>query len=723
MAALISISATLWSQLPSKQEIQEMTYLQPVQIFSRDGVLIGEIGTTKRYPQDIEQIPALLQSAFIAVEDVRFYQHCGVDFKALTRAMVAIVVSGRKVQGGSTITMQVARNFYLDRQKTYLRKFKEILLALKMETYLSKDKVLELYLNKIFLGHNSYGVEAASRTYFGKTIHELELDEMAILAGLPKAPSLLNPLHDSQKSQDRRNIVLHKMLEHGFIDFDQYTDASAKHTEARFFPRKIELHLPQVVQLVKETLEQHYRSSQWLNGAKVITTIDTNLQKQAQKALDRGLEKYDRRHSYRGAQELIKHGDEFLLPPLSQDAPLFPVAIENCSAQELTVFPVDSHGECLGESFTLSTDALKYVRFRQKNSLHLGGYEKDFSKFKPKQIIYLDKEQHFITQVPSINGAQVTLSKSGEILSLVGGLSYNGSQINRAILTKRQIGSTFKPFIYATALDQNFNIDTLLQDSPMVYEDRFGQKWTPQNDSRDYKGSITFEDSFLESRNLSTLSLGQKIDIDELYDRLSQILGRDIPKDLSTILGAYEMSPLELAQLYNVFVNQGHITKDVSIILTVDDQKYEADPMAEEMLESDALFSHEACFIMRYLMQKACSRYEISSTTPKGGKTGTTNDKQDLWFAGYKGEWTSVVWMGFDKPAPLYEYAAKNSAIVWNNALERVQEQALEDFPENIIFKIGPDKKERPYRRSLSQGKSSYDLASLSEISGFSEQL
>lgn len=685
LLAIIFMTYQIWETLPSSREISEISCIEPIQIFTKDNVLIGEIGTTKRYPQKIESIPPLLQSAFIAVEDVRFYQHYGVDFKALLRAGFAVLVAQKKVQGGSTISMQVARNFYLKRHKTFFRKYKEMLLAVKLESLLEKNRILELYLNKIFLGHNSYGIEAAARTYFGKTVSELTLSEMASIAGLPKAPSVLNPISNLDKCIQRRNVVLKKMYEYNFIDQTQYTDALNETLLASYHPRKIDLPLPHVVTIVKDELPLLPEHHDYQKGGKIYTTIDSSIQIKAQESLDKGLESYDRRHSYRGVAGNIYNSDaDFEFLHLPQKAPIETVVI-NAIAEDLKQISV-SLPKSTNTYKTLNTKSLKYIRFRKESSFDLLPKEKDFSKFTIGDVIYITKETDYITQIPSVSGAIATLNNKGEVLALVSGLSYDGSHVNRAIQTKRQIGSTFKPFVYSLALDHGYNLDTLIQDSAIIYEDRSGKKWAPQNDNMDYMGSISFERSFIKSRNLSTLSLGSSLPLSPLYLSMTQITGKRVSTDHTTLLGSLELSPLQLASLYTSFINSGKAVKAQPIISHDN----------ENAIETEELFSSQSAFIMRYMLGQAFKSYGFKNQG-MGGKTGTTNEKQDLWFAGYKGNLVSVVWMGFDAPAPLYEYARRNSAVIWSNTMKDLEENFTESIPDGITFRINDKHEERPF--------------------------
>lgn len=668
----------IWRSLPSQEEIEQMSLVEPIKVFTRDHLLIGEIGALKRYPKNSDQIPSLLKKAFLCIEDKRFYEHSGVDLKALLRASIAVAVKRKKVQGGSTITMQVARNFYLGREKTYFRKFKEILLALKIESLLSKEKILELYLNKIFLGHHSYGIEAASRTYFGQGIKDLSLSQVAILASLPKAPSLYNPLSSPEKCLKRRNTVLQKLFQDKIISDKEREEALKEPIVSKYFPRKIELPLPKITDLIKEKINSHDINVQ---NFKVVTTIDSQIQRQAQQALDQGLESYDRRHSYQGPLKFSEFMSRYEHKDFSQ-SPLIPVQITQIlSETEVKVRSLLKDSENL-EQWTLDSQALKYIRLRKENSNELLPFEKTFEKFSLGDCLFLTKKEQFITQIPRVSGAIVTLNNKGEILAFVSGLSYGDSQLITPIQTKRQVGSTFKPFIYALGFDQGYTMDSLLQDSPHVFKDNNGKKWSPQNADKKYLGSITLEQAFVQSRNLATLSLGTQLPMRTLYKTLSQFLEKPLKTDVSTLLGTIELSALELCELYLSFINDGKIKK--SSLLPMSPEKKEQE---ENNYVSFRLFSDKAAYLTKYLMKKSLHKKKDVLSLSSGGKTGTTNEYQDLWFAGFSQDLCSVVWMGFEKPAPLYEFASKNTTLIWKQALGGIQRDHEENIPSGIGFK------------------------------------
>lgn len=664
---ILTISLTVFSglfsllyifmKLPTLEQISQMKIERPIGILSNEGILLGEIGLIKQYPVSIDKIPIKIQQAFVNIEDIRFYKHHGVDLKALFRALLIDLKTGAKSQGASTITMQVARNFFLSSKKTYSRKIKEILLAYKIEWCFDKNKILELYLNKIFLGYNSYGILAASQTYFNKSLDELNLDEIAILAGLPKAPSVFNPLHSTEKCKNRRDIVLQKLFDKKIISENEFVESINKEIKASFHHRKIEFDLPLITQYVKKFDFNNFLT----NDGDLQLTINADFQRKAQFFLDQHLIKYARK--FERKSEIIPFNSIKKNQNNDIDFQSFLGSFKSYD----TLIPACIIG--------LEKEAI-IIQTQQEKELISIKHTDFYKNLKIGDCIYFDKITKELSNLPLINGAIVTINSDGHILTLVGSSSFSNTQFNRATMAFRSMGSTIKSLIYSAAFEQGYQVDSLMQDSPIIYTDSKGFTWRPNNADKKYHGTLSLEQAFLKSSNLATLSLENSISIKELLKIMNKISQTETIYSPSIFLGSYELTPLHLSILYSSFINKGLIFDKVSIF------------KKEKELSQTQLFSEQAVYLSKYLQQKALEQFYPNLSAYCGGKTGSSNDLKDVWYAGFHGTYISIVWLGYDSPRSCEQFASKLALPLWAEYVQNLpKEPPLFEVPCGISFK------------------------------------
>lgn len=572
---------TMSSGLPSAHSIKDIELKIPLRVYSADKLLIAEFGEERRKPIDIEDVPELLKMAILASEDDNFYQHPGIDIKGIIRAAISNFKSGGHGQGASTITMQVARNFFLSREKTYTRKVKEILLALKLEQILSKDEILSLYINKIFLGHRAYGFGAAAEVYYGAKLADLSLAQYAMLAGLPKAPSSNNPVTNPEKGLNRRNYVLDRMLSLNWITQKQYQEAIKQPITATKHSKNIQLNAPYVAEMARAKLVELYGEQAYWKGFRIYTTINAKTQLAAQRALRAGLHAYDYRHGYRGAVKKVDLSaltslpkfDTTELPKQLSDIPnshdLIPALVlkvnnENASA-------IIKNGDTIKINFKDSQWAKKYLSVN-----YIGSEPKSLKDILVAgDIVYVSKvdmplpeqtenqsENWALSQIPAISGSLVSIEpESGKILSLVGGYDFFLSKYNRAIQSERQPGSNIKPFIYSAALDKGFTAASLISGAPIVIDDKSqGTIWRPENYSGKFFGPTRMRHALSKSMNLVSVRLLRAIGIPETLEYLTKfgINTNKFPQSLSLALGAGTITPIEMLSAYSVLANGGY---------------------------------------------------------------------------------------------------------------------------------------------------------------------
>lgn len=553
--------------LPDVEYLRDVRMQVPLRVFSRDGKLISVFGEQRRIPARIEDIPDNLKNAFIAGEDARFYEHPGVDYQGLTRAVLTLATTGEKSVGGSTITQMLARNFFLSLEKTFSRKTKEIFLALKIEREFTKDEILELFLNKILLGHRAYGVGAAADVYYGKTLDELTLAEAAMIAALPKAPSRINPITSPERALERRNYVLSRMLELGYINREDHDLAVAAPDEAYYHGASTQLSAPYLAEMVRTQLVGALGAEAYTGGYSVYTTVDAELQAAANQALRDGLEEYDRRHGYRGPEARTALGSEATdgelqeaLSPFQPLADLQPGLVLAVDEQTASVYLHD------GQRISLQLEDLDWAR-RFISRDRYGNKPKSVADvLEAGDIIRLrqaDDQRWTLGQLPDAEASLVSLDpQSGAIRALVGGYDFSRSKYNRVTQSERQPGSSFKPFLYSAALERGLTTATLINDAPIVFEDNeLERTWKPQNFSEKFFGPTRMREALVNSRNLVSIRILQDIGLGFTREYISRF-GFDqaiLPANLSLALGSASVPALSMARGYAVFANGGYL--------------------------------------------------------------------------------------------------------------------------------------------------------------------
>jgi penicillin-binding protein 1A len=702
----------LASQLPNIDSLKTVQLQVPLQIYSKEGLLIQEYGEKKLIPVSYNDVPKLLVSALIATEDQRFFEHPGVDFMGLARATVNMVRTGTRSQGGSTITMQVARNFFLSRKKTFLRKFNEILLAIKIDRELSKEKILELYLNHVYLGNRAYGVGAAAMVYYGKALKDLNLAELAMIAGLPQAPSTQNPIANPEAAKKRRDHVLERLYEEHYITEEQYKNAINQPITARYHGTKIEVSAPYVAEMIRQSLYHHFGPSAYTNGYKVYTTIQGSLQNIANEALEKNLIAYDHRHGYRGpvAQidtKEIKNAAKRIqalaaYPKLNQ---FVPALILEVGSKEATAYLKT------GQTVVIPWEGLSWA----KKALRKGWVGKAPSNaadiLTVGDVVYVHpmNDSWELTQIPEAESAMVALHpKNGAIKVLVGGFNFRKSKFNRVIQSTRQPGSSFKPFVFAAALNHGYNLATLINDAPIVVDDPSQPNlWRPHNANNQFKGPTRLKKALALSTNMVSIRILDDIGIRYTVNFLTRFgfNKNSLPRALSLALGSLSISPMELTAAYAVFANGGfkiepylidHITdarghillqSKPSIVCNPCDEKTETSTIAPRVLPEDIAFLMTSA--LRDVISHGTARAaKVLNRQDLAGKTGTTNGQVDAWFAGFTPELVTTTWVGFDNPQSLHEYAASLALPLWIDfmkaALKGVPESEVKQ-PENVI--------------------------------------
>jgi penicillin-binding protein 1A len=712
LLAVAGVYYTLAPQLPDVESLREVQFQTPMRIFSSDNKLIAEFGEKRRTPVSYDNIPTDLVRAFQAAEDSRFFEHIGIDFKGLSRAAFQLATTGHIQSGGSTITMQVAKNFFLSRERTFNRKFVEILLALRIERELTKEEIFELYINKIYLGQRAYGIEAAAGVYYGSSIQDLTLAQMATIAGLPKAPSTDNPIRNPQRAIERRNWILQRMHSLGYISDQAFEEASAAPSTARYHGADIELNAPYVAEMVRSELFERFDEELYNEGYRVYTTLDSKLQTKATLALQNGLLDYSTRHGYRGPESQL---DTALTASAVAQKLESMTSYANLEPAIVTLVEENSIQASLksGETVTVDWNGLKWARKYLSNNAMGASPKKAADILSPGDIIRLhkDTENWTLSQLPQVQGAFVALDpKDGAIRALSGGFNFNLNKFNRATQAYRQPGSNFKPFIYAAALDNGFTPASLINDAPVVLHDASLEgDWRPQNYSEQFYGPTRLREGLFKSRNLVSIRLLRAVGIDTAIDYIKGF-GFDpqrLPRNLSLSLGTADVTPLEIVTGYAALANGGYKVSSY-FIQRIEDQHgnllFQARPACADCspsqdIESDTpteplspsaprIMDPRTAYLMYSMLQDVirqgtATRARSLERADLAGKTGTTNDQKDAWFTGFNRDLVATAWVGFDQPAPLgrSEFGGTAALPIWIDFMETALDQTPENGP------------------------------------------
>ncbi|WP_018873140.1 penicillin-binding protein 1A [Thioalkalivibrio sp. ALJ16] len=695
--------------LPEADAVRDVRLQTPLQVRSADGRLMGEFAEERRIPVPIDSIPQQVRDAFIAAEDERFYEHPGVDVLGLARAALNVIsTGGERTQGGSTITMQLARNVFLTRDRTYERKLREIFLAIRMEQEMSKDEILELYLNKIYLGQRAYGIEAASRVYFGRSLDALELDEIATLAALPKAPSTTNPVTNAQRAEIRRNYVLRRMLETGAIDEEAFETALARPVLSERHTAATEIDAHWVAEMARQMVVNLWGDEAYRRGLQVHTTIDSRQQEAANHALREGLLEYDERHGFRGP--------ELRLPTATLD---------DTEARERALTAIGVHGRLLFPAVVLGqteAGALRVDggRIGEQEILPDDTEWAGSPSFEAGDVIrvrpYTDGRWR-LAQKPEVTGAVIAQApEDGAILALAGGFDFFDNRYDRTTQAQRQPGSAFKPLVYSMALREGQRPDGMVIDAPMVFDDpALGAEWRPQNYTRRFHGETTLREALANSRNLASIRLLDALGTGNVHEQLARF-GLDLdhqPNNLSMVLGTGTLTPLQLNNAYGVFASGGRLNSPwiIARIETVDGEVlYEAaaeracaapceNPRGQDLplvasggpLQYtdpvpvlDPGVAWQMSDMLRSVITAGTGRRALElGRSDLAGKTGTTNSYRDAWFAGFNAELVATAWIGFDDNRELgrRESGGRAALPIWTRFMGSV----LADRPERPV--------------------------------------
>ena len=688
-----------YPKLPSVESLSDYKPKIPLRIYTADGVLIGEFGEERRSVVRIESVPALLKNAILAAEDERFYQHSGVDYVGVFRAAYSNLVSGGKRQGASTITMQVARNFFLSSEKTVIRKVYEALLAFRIEASLSKDQILELYINQIYLGQRAYGFAAAAQIYFGKTLQQLSPAEAAMLAGLPKAPSLYNPVVNPKRAKLRQLYVLRRMNELGHLDATQLADAQKVSLTIKRELNDYAVHAEHVAEMVRQMIFERFPDEVYTKGFRVYTTILKEDQEAAYLSLRKALLDYDRRHGYRGPEgyvELTEDTDEAYDEALSDYADseeLLPGLVLEASPRQVKVY---HRG---GETVTIAGDGLKFATraLDEKTAPN-----KRLRRGAIVRIMKDDKGIWQILQLPEVEGGFVSANpQDGAIKALVGGFDFGRNKYNHVTQAWRQPGSGFKPFIYSAALEKGFTPATIVNDAPVVVDPFLtgGQVWEPKNYDGKYEGPMRMRTGLAKSKNMVSIRVLQSIGTQYAQDYVKRF-GFDADKHppyLTMALGAGSVTMWQMLRGYGVFANGGYKLEPYIVSRIVDDRGNVLAQAQPQMAGDETLRVIDArnAFLMDSMMRDVvrygtATRANALGRHDLAGKTGTTNDFVDAWFNGYQPTLVGIAWVGFDQPRKLGngETGGVTALPIWmgfmGKALKNVAESAM-PVPEGVV--------------------------------------
>ena len=690
----------VYPTLPSLETLTDYSPKIPLRVYSTEGVLIGEFGEEHRALIKIDEVPSLMKKAILAAEDDHFYEHGGVDYLGVLRAAYYNVTSRGGRQGASTITMQVARNFFLTKEKKFSRKFNEALLAIKIEHSLSKDEILQLYINHIYLGQRAYGFAAAAQVYFGKTLDQLNVAEFAMLAGLPKAPSMYNPVVNLRRSKLRQAYVLRRMRELGFIDVRQQEAALHESMVVKHGHQGFSGKADYLAEMVRQEVFRRYQDNAYTQGIKVYTTIRQQDQVSAYGALRKGVLEYDRRHGYRGPEgyiDLHKDSAEEDMESALQDVPdsddIIPAVVREITQSSIAAY---SKG---GEIVTIRGEGLKFAQSHMSNKVALN------RRLRVGSIIYVqrdEKDAWRVAQLPQVEAAFVSASpRNGAIYALVGGFDFNRNQFNHVTQAWRQPGSSFKPFIYSAALEKGLTPATVINDAPLMISaaETGSEAWQPKNYDGVFDGPMRLRQALIKSKNMISIRILRTITPQYAQDYITKF-GFDAAKHppyLTMALGAGSVTPMQMLTGYSVFANGGSRV-DPYFIERIEDDKskplYQAEPVVAGESAQQILDVRNA-YTMVSLMQDVVRRGTAVRAMQLGrhdlaGKTGTTNDSMDAWFSGFHPTVVGVTWVGFDNPHSLGERETGGGAAlpIWMDYMGKTLKnipEATYVMPENMV--------------------------------------
>ncbi|OIR02494.1 penicillin-binding protein 1A [mine drainage metagenome] len=693
--ALVGIAAALiYPALPSLDVLTNYHPKLPLRVYTEDGYLISEFGEERRAYIKIEDVPQHMKDAIIAIEDRRFYQHHGVDTKGVLRAAITNLTGGAK-EGASTITMQVARNFFLSSDRNFKRKINEALLAIKIEHSLSKEKILELYINQIYLGQRAYGFAAASQVYYGKPLDKINLAETALLAGLPKAPSGYNPFVNPKRALSRQKEVLHDMYRYGFIKEDVYQAALKQPLRFKESKQSRDVAADYVAEIVRESLYAKYQDDIYSSGLKVYTTIRKANQEAANLAVRDGILDYDLRHGYRGPEKLIdiaalptnekKNSLDLILDDIDESNGFIPAIITAISPKSVHVHIKN------GDDADITGKGLALV----ERTLNEKNPAKRLLKVGAVIRVLKTADSWRIVQLPQVESALIALDpENGAVRALVGGFDFNSSKFNHVTQAWRQPGSSFKPFIYSAALEKGYTPATIVEDDPITFTaDETGSKeWSPQNYENEFEGPIRLRQALAKSINTVAIRVLQAIGPEYAQDYITRFgfAAKDHPAYLTMALGAGSATPWQMARAYAVFANGGYLVQPNLIAKIVDHngKVVSTTQFNHAGVDAPRVIDARNAFIMNSMMQSVVRNGTAARAMQLGrsdiaGKTGTTNDHFDAWFAGYSPKQVTVAWIGFDKPKTLgrNETGASAALPIWMEYMA----SALRNTPESIM--------------------------------------
>ena len=704
-ALIVILAMTLiYPKLPPMDQLTDYHPKMPLRIYTADHVLMGEFGEERRNLVRINKIPDIMKKAVLAIEDDRFYQHSGVDYIGILRAALHNLVSNNR-QGASTITQQVARNFFLTSEQTFKRKLYEVLLAWKIERTLTKDQILEIYLNQIYLGQRAFGFASAAQVYFGKPLQDITLAEAAMLAGLPKAPSANNPITNPTRAKQRQQYILLRMKQLGYVTDQEYEKAKNEEIKVKTSRNEFSVHAQYVAEMVRMMVYDQYKDETYTRGLNVYTTITQKDQEAAYQAVRRGVMDYDKRHGYRGPEGYMEI-------PAARDA------IADAIEDELAKYP-DSDGILSAVVLEASPGRVRAV-LSSGNEISVTGNGLNFAasgltsnagsnkQIRRGSIIRLAQDiqgNWNIVQMPQIEAAFVSLNPNdGAIKSLIGGFDFTQKKFNHVTQAWRQPGSSFKPFIYSASLDKNLAPASIINDAPVSFSGQTnGQTWTPKNFDSKYEGPITMSRGLMKSKNMISIQILNQIGAQYGQEFITRF-GFDPDKNppyLTLALGAGSVTPLQMATAYSVFANGGYKIRPYIIShITDSDGKILSQARPEKAGdESNRVIDARNAFIMDTLLKDVvrggtAARANILNRPDLAGKTGTTNDSIDAWFAGYQPSLVAVAWLGFDQPRTMggRETGSALALPVWISYMQKALSGIpveMKSPPAGVIYENG----------------------------------